>query len=222
MDISGLSGLGTSSAQASQSQLSSNFDMFLRLLTTQLQNQDPLQPTDTNQFTQQLVQYSQVEQQIKSNDQLTKLVGMQSNLQLQSALSYIGMDVRIAGDTFNYENGDFTFDYGFNGNAARARINILNEEGETVFTTNGALEGDTLHHYTWDGKDINGLDVPPGEYKIQIALLDAEGKAMTAETAVWGQVTGMEILNGQAILKMGEIPVSMDAVLAAQLRQSSI
>jgi len=219
--IGALSGIKTQQASSDIGGLSSNFDMFLRLLTTQLQNQDPLAPTDTNQFTNQLVMYSQVEQQIKSNDNLTKLVGLQGNLQLQSALSYMGKDVRIADDRFNYGGkGNFTFDYALPDNASQVKLNILDKDNNVVFTTNGALEGNKLHSFTWDGKDANGNQLPAGEYHIQVGALDGAGKAMTAETAVWGLVTGIEQLNGETILKLGNIPVKMDAVMAARVNGS--
>jgi flagellar basal-body rod modification protein FlgD len=220
MDVGSIANAAANEASTNRTQLSANFDMFLRLLTTQLQNQDPLEPTDTNQFTQQLVQYSQVEQQIKSNEQLASLVNLQGNLQLQSALSYVGMDVRVADDRFNYAGqGNTTFDYAFDENASQTKINIVNENGDVVFTANGALEGTKLHSFTWDGKDNNGLQAPQGQYSIRVSVLDGAGKAQTAETAVWGQVTGIEQINGKAILKLGDIPVDLSAIMAAQVHK---
>src|SRR5213083_902330 len=69
--------------------LASNFSTFLTLLTTQLKNQNPLDPLDTNQFTQQLVQFAGVEQQLKTNDQLTSLVSLQQSAQATQALVYV-------------------------------------------------------------------------------------------------------------------------------------
>src|SRR5215469_6276624 len=82
-------------ATSSKKQLSANFDTFLTLLTTQLQNQDPLQPMDSNQFTQQLVQFSQVEQQINSNQNLETLISATKNQTSQSAVSYLGKSLTI-------------------------------------------------------------------------------------------------------------------------------
>ena len=77
--------------------LASNFTTFLQLLTTQLKNQNPLDPLDTNQFTQQLVQFAQVEQQLKSNDQLAALVSLQKTAQQTQALGFVGMTVAVDG-----------------------------------------------------------------------------------------------------------------------------
>ncbi|HZZ11369.1 MAG TPA: flagellar hook capping FlgD N-terminal domain-containing protein, partial [Paraburkholderia sp.] len=83
---------GAGQSTASQ-QLAGNFDTFLTLLTTQLQNQDPLSPMDSTQFTQQLVAFSGVEQQINTNNNLQSLIALNQSQQAASAVSYIGHSV---------------------------------------------------------------------------------------------------------------------------------
>src|SRR5262244_2553546 len=78
-------------------EIASNFTTFLQLLTTQLKNQNPLDPLDTNQFTQQLVQFAQVEQQLKSNDQLATLVSLEKSAQNTQALAFVGETVGVKG-----------------------------------------------------------------------------------------------------------------------------
>src|SRR6201981_1569760 len=95
----------TSQAAGASKTLSSNFDTFLTLLTTQLQNQDPLSPMDSNQFTQQLVQFSQVEQQINTNDNLKSLITQGANQTGAYAVSYLGKAVTIAGGNAPLANG---------------------------------------------------------------------------------------------------------------------
>src|ERR1700733_7878735 len=87
---SGTSGTSSSSGAVDDTMIASNFTTFLQLLTTQLKNQDPLSPMDTNQFTQQLVQFAQVEQQMKSNDQLSQLISIEQGAQSTVALTYVG------------------------------------------------------------------------------------------------------------------------------------
>src|ERR1043165_493432 len=89
--------------------IAGNFQTFLTLLTTQLQNQNPLDPLDTNQFTAQLVQFAQVEQQLKSNDQLATLVSLQQTAQNTSALEYVGQTVDVDGNTTVLKNGEATW-----------------------------------------------------------------------------------------------------------------
>src|ERR1700760_3589524 len=96
---------GASLTSTAGSTLAGNFQTFLTLLTTQLQNQNPLDPLDTNQFTQQLVEFAGVEQQLKSNDQLSTLVSLQQTAQNTQALGFVGQTVSVDGSTQNLTNG---------------------------------------------------------------------------------------------------------------------
>src|SRR6266705_4032507 len=117
--VSGTTPLPTSSSSASSgSSLSSttdttlagNFQTFLTLLTTQLQNQNPLDPLDTNQFTQQLVQFASVEQQLKTNDQLTTLVSLQQTAQSTQALGFVGKTAVVDGNTTALSSSSATWE----------------------------------------------------------------------------------------------------------------
>src|SRR5712672_1575096 len=98
------SGSSGSLSSTTGSTLAGNFQTFLTLLTTQLQNQNPLDPLDTNQFTQQLVQFAGVEQQLKTNDQLTALVSLQQTAQSTQALGFVGKTAVVDGSTTNLVN----------------------------------------------------------------------------------------------------------------------
>src|ERR687895_765063 len=91
--------------------MASNFDQFLRLLTTQLKNQNPLDPLDTNQFTQQLVQFAQVEQQISMNTSLSTLIALQQATQTSAAMSFLGTTVEVEGSTTRLQGGQATWTY---------------------------------------------------------------------------------------------------------------
>src|SRR5262249_39509482 len=95
----------TVSGAISRNTLAGNFDSFLQLLTTQLKNQNPLDPLDTNQFTQQLVQFAQVEQQMKQNQQLETLISIQKSTQANTALAFVGSTVAVDGQTAKLTNG---------------------------------------------------------------------------------------------------------------------
>src|SRR5215217_4559085 len=103
--------------------ISQNFDTFLQLLTTQLKNQSPLDPLDTNQFTQQLVQFAQVEQQIKQNDSLATLISLQKATQTSAALGFLGSTVVVDGDTAQMTGGKAAWSFSSD-KAASAVINI--------------------------------------------------------------------------------------------------
>src|SRR5215467_9403144 len=128
-------GTGTSSASGALDnvEIASNFTTFLQLLTTQLKNQNPLDPLDTNQFTQQLVQFAQVEQQMKSNDQLSSLVSLEKSAQATTALAYVGATVVVDGSTAALTNGSATWNLNVT-KPSTATITIKDSTGQNVFT----------------------------------------------------------------------------------------
>src|SRR4030088_962846 len=124
--VSGTTPLPASSSSSSSSStsgttLAGNFQTFLTLLTTQLQNQNPLSPLDTNQFTQQLVQFAGVEQQLKTNDQLTALVSLQQTAQSTQALGFVGKTAVVDGSTAALTNASATWKLGVK---AKSNVNI--------------------------------------------------------------------------------------------------
>src|SRR6185437_4359943 len=141
--------------------LGSDFKTFLTLLTTQLQNHDPLSPLDTNQFTQQLVSFSQVEQAINANDKLANLVSLQSTDQSISALPLVGHTIEYADNQGALVNGEATFGYNLPSNAAAANIVITDANGQTVFQTPAETDSG-FHSFTWDGTTLDGSKAPDG------------------------------------------------------------
>src|SRR6478672_8665343 len=119
--------------------IASNFTAFLRLLTTQLQNQNPLEPLDTNQFTQQLVQFAQVEQQLRSNDQLETLVALQKSTQASAALDFVGKTVVISGATTHLGTDGNTVWTFSSPKPASATVTIKDSTGQTAFSSNYAI-----------------------------------------------------------------------------------
>src|SRR3546814_13205019 len=104
---------GTTQTPSASDSISATFDSFLTLLTTQLRYQDPISPMDTNEFTSQLVQFSQVEQSIQQNDNLETLIALQGANQIAFAASLTGKNVEIAGDALELEEGEsLTYEHG--------------------------------------------------------------------------------------------------------------
>src|SRR5450631_3198004 len=119
------SGAATIGTAVDNTMIASNFTTFLQLLTTQLKNQNPLDPLDTNQFTQQLVQFAGVEQQLKTNDQLTSLVTLQQTTQATQALGFVGKTATVDGSTTALTNSAATWNVGVKTNA-NVNISITN------------------------------------------------------------------------------------------------
>lgn len=191
---SATSALSTGEAQKDSSVLSANFDQFLTLLTTQMKYQDPLNPMESTEFTNQLVQYSQVEQQIKSNDYLEQVASYTEAYEVVEALGYVGLQIKHDGDTFKYgggENGSIAMSYSIDEDATINTITIKDNEGNTVITADGELSaGDYI--FAWDGMDAEGEAAPAGVYTIEVNALNQAGKNITATTIVPGYVEGIQ------------------------------
>jgi len=192
--------------------LGDNFNTFLKMLTTQLKNQDPTKPMDTNEMTQQLVQFASVEQTIGTNSRLDKLLKIQQANMVSSNLGYLGRTVSFEGDQFELrENtGPTPLGYELETAAKRVEIKILDKNGNTVRT----LTGDTAvgkHKIDWDYKDAAGEVVPPGAYSINVTPVAKDDKTfIIAKTYTFGTVSGIGSADGETTLSVygKEIPLS--------------
>ena len=216
MEVSsvGLTNTKTTDTDGSKS-LSETFDTFLSLLTTQLQNQDPLDPMDTEQFTQQLVSFSQVEQSIAANQKLDQLVELQTTSQLSTGVSYIGKSVEVVTDQLMLDGGSATLTYGLERKAAQTVISIVDQNGRPVRTVNGETDPGR-HEFVWDGRDANGVELPDGLYGFRVDPVDKDGTPVELASASIGRVTGVEIVDDTLTLNIGELGVPFDKVFAVR------
>lgn len=198
--------------------ISQNYEDFLKLLTVQLQNQDPTAPTDTNQLTQQIATLSQVEQQINTNQNLEKLITLFNATQYNSVVSYIGKQIEAAGDVGALQGGKAMFAYYLEREADQVQITIKNAAGDIVRTVNGTeLAG--RNQYQWDGKNAQGEQLPDGTYKIEVKAVDANNNEILSKTYTTGIVTSVDTANGQVYLSFGDISVPLESVIS--IRQPS-
>jgi flagellar basal-body rod modification protein FlgD len=194
---------------AAQQQLAGNFDTFLTLLTTQLQNQDPLNPMDSNQFTQQLVEFSQVEQQINTNDNLKTLIGQGANQTGAYAVSYLGKAVTVTSGKAPLANGQAVWNYNLDATAAQTILTVTDSNGQTVYT--GPGETAAGHHtFTWDGTSNTGAALPDGTYKLTVSPAAADGTSVQNEVSTTGVVSQVDMTGSTPQLMIGpmEIPLS--------------
>ena len=199
-----------STSGSSNDTLASNFTTFLQLLTTQLKNQNPLDPLDTNQFTAQLVQFAQVEQQLKSNTQLETLVSLQQTAQSTQALGFVGHIVAIDGQTSRLANG--TAGWSFNSpKPAAATVNIINSAGATVFTGTYSLNSG-VQNFVWDGRNNSGVMQPDGDYKLSITAKDAAGQNVSVSTEVQGIVDSVDVSKTPPVLSVNNTDYSLDKI----------
>ena len=200
----------TASTTSDSQTLAANFTAFLQLLTTQLQNQNPLDPLDTNQFTQQLVQFAQVEQQLKGNSQLEALVNIAKNSDKTSAISFVGARVVIEGATTRLDEGGATWAFASEKPAA-ASVTITDKSGQVAYSGSFTVDAGT-QVFTWDGKGTNGSMWPPGDYTISVVAKDASGQSVAISTEVEGVVDGADLTKNPPLLQMGSLTFTLDKI----------
>lgn len=199
----------TTSAASSQATFGKNFDTFLKLLTSQLQNQNPLSPMDTTQFTQQLVQFSSVEQAIKQNSNLETLISMQRNSQSANAVSYIGKEVDMTGDRVGLVNGEGKLTYTLPETASRVLINIYDNSGKLVTRMEGSNDAGA-NIVKWNGRSDTGSQLPDADYKVEITAMNGTGGPIPVDKKVSGTVSAVDYTNGTVLLTVNntKLPLS--------------
>ena len=194
----GSSASSGTNALASQ-QIAGNFQTFLQLLTTQLQNQNPLDPLDTNQFTQQLVEFAGVEQQLNANSSLQTLVSLQQTAQSTQALQFVGKTAVVNGSTNTLTNSSATWDVNIP-SSSTVTISIANSAGQTVFTGNYSAAAGNNQPFTWDGKGSDGTQWPDGQYSLTATAADASGNSVGVTTQIQGVVSSVDLTQSPPLL----------------------
>jgi flagellar basal-body rod modification protein FlgD len=217
--VSGSNGPTPSSLAGSRKTIADNFDTFLTLLTTQLKNQNPLEPLDTNQFTQQMVQFTSVEQQLKTNEFLEALVLGNNNTQAtmynaaNQAVGLIGKTVVAESTVSKLEDGKASWTYTASKDAPDTQITIRNAAGGVVYQQKLELSSGQ-GTFEWDGQDESGLDFPDGLYSITIDAKGADGKNVPVLSQVKGEVTSVDLTADEPILSVGGSRITLASVLS--------
>lgn len=190
--------------------LSNNFNDFLTLLTTQLKNQDPTTPMDTNTFTTELVQFTSVEQQISTNTNLTQLIQATQGSEVIQATDVVGKSLTVASTNIALQNGSGALSYNTT-TAEPVSIKITNAAGATVNTLTGTSTAGT-NSWKWDGTDSTGATLPDGSYGVAITGTNAAGTAAAVPFSVIGTATGVTNTNGVVAIQLGAVSVPFSSV----------
>jgi flagellar basal-body rod modification protein FlgD len=204
------SGAANSSTGVDKSTIAGNFQTFLQLLTTQLKNQNPLDPLDTNQFTQQLVQFAQVEQQLKSNDQLATLVSLEKSAQSTYALAFVGSTVAVDGASTALKDNSATWSLTTT-KPSSTTININSSTGQLVYSGSFTLQAGT-QNFVWDGKGNNGTQWPDGTYTLTATAKDASGNSVAVSTEIQNVVDSVDLTQTPPLLSIGGQNYAVDKV----------
>jgi len=205
----------TTPTSTAATRLSNNFDTFLQLLTTQLRNQDPTQPMNANEFTQQLVQYSQVEQQISTNDKLTQLLaGMQAN-QNTNALGFLGRRVSVNAAEAQPTAAGASWNFDFPANA-QYRMRVRDADGNVVHeTTQFGVTGATAN-FSWNGTRNDRQPIGSRPYTLELARI-AGSTATDVPVTRTAQVTAVDMSGSEPMLTVGGLQIGSSRVRAVAL-----
>jgi len=212
---------GTAAAEGRKTNIAGDFDTFLRLLTTQLANQDPLSPMDSNQFTEQLVQFASVEQSVAMNDKLEAIQTSLAADRFGAGAGYLGRAIEARVSTLRLgRTGTASFAMNVAEQPAQLAVNVKNASGKTIaqLLPPPAAGAQTV---VWDGRDKDGLRAPAGTYHVEVAAADAAGTPIPVSTHLSGIVDAVESEDGTLFLDVAGHRVALSDVTAVRLPASN-
>ncbi len=192
--------------------LSGNFQNFLQMLMTQLKNQDPTSPMDTNQFTTELVQFSSVEQQISTNSNLAQLIQLTQGDTIIQSSSLLGKGVAVQSASLPLQNGTGAVQF----TAAAGQkivVNVSDSKGALQKTTQfAAVQG--TNNWIWDGTNNVGNPLPDGVYQVAVVTAGGGSAGTAVPFSVVGTATGVKVQNNAVQLQLGGVTVPFSSILS--------
>tara|TARA_R110000868_G_scaffold6758_12_gene37731 strand:- start:596 stop:1267 length:672 start_codon:yes stop_codon:yes gene_type:complete len=198
---------------AAKNKLAEDLDSFLLLLTQQLKAQDPLSPMDSSEFTNQLVQFAQVEQQIGSNENLTELIGLSQQSIASNSVNYIGHTVEGVSSQVPMQDGNLKAAYGINDDAKTVTVVVRDNAGDIIYSEAGETRKG-VHEFNWDGVDSQGNQLPDGTYSISATAIAGDDTPIETYITAFGRVTGVTNIDGQTLLLLGQVGLPIGDVLS--------
>jgi flagellar basal-body rod modification protein FlgD len=170
--------MAAASAPSPVTGIGADYNTFLKLLTTQMQNQDPLDPMDTSEYTQQLAQYSQLEQSVQQTGTLKEVLAQLSAQEMMQASSFIGREARFDSPVAGLGKDPATWTYYVNGAPAKITGTITDASGAVVKTV--TLDPATQGRFEWDGVKDNGSQAAEGAYTFKLTAVNTAGHGLDA------------------------------------------
>lgn len=214
MEVSAVTSVPDSSkADKTAVKLADTFDSFLTLLTTQLTHQDPLEPLDPNEFTDQLVSFTNVEQSIATNKNLEQLLASYQSNELASAVSFIGKAIEAPGATSVLNKGSARWSYNLAAQSEATTIKVVDSSGKTVFQAIGQT-GLGRHEFEWDGNDSLSNPLPDGPYTLLVSAADSQNTAIDTTTNLIATAQGVLTEDGVNKVDVGGFTVPLNSIVA--------
>jgi flagellar basal-body rod modification protein FlgD len=186
---------------------------FLNLLVTELQNQNPLDPTNSTDFINQLTSYANFDQQQTLNSNMGTLVSSLNSLLTLNSSNYIGQTVTAKTDTGTLKDGQISFGYSLESAASDVTLSVKDSSGNTVWTGSGTTASGT-NSFTWDGTTTDGTQLTDGgQYTLNVSATDSTGQSVYGYTTVTGKVTSIDNSSGTPMLNIGSTSVSTSNVI---------
>jgi flagellar basal-body rod modification protein FlgD len=195
----------------SQTSLANNFEMFLTLLTEQMKAQDPLNPLDSTEFVNQLVNFSSVEQEIRSNQNLESLISIQAASAQGAAVGFIGREATVGSPDASLKDGEAEWTYVMPENSQGTLLSIKDSNGRTVATFEGEITTGT-HTLEWNGEDQTGNAMDDGIYTLEISAVNADGNPMQPDILTTARVTGVDFSGSEVVVELDGIFVRLSSV----------
>ncbi len=211
-------------SDAGLSQLAEDFSSFLTLFTTQLKNQDPTDPQDASEFTNQIVAFTEVEQSINTNKKLDDLIELSSKGNYDP-VSYIGKSVETVGNVTQLYNGSTDISFTVEEAVRQGEIFVYNEKGALVYKKafdDPAWYGPGVHRFTWDGKGTDGNQQPDGMYSVTVSILDSNGSPKELSTTVSGIIDGVYMESEEPVLLIGKYGVPMSSITSIKATKPAV
>ena len=177
---------------------------FLKLLVTQLKNQDPLKPMDNTAFVAELAKFSQLDQSTKQVQLLEKSIAQQTDSMQYTLLPMIGRNVQVEGSLIDLNNGPAKLTYALEREASTVRVTIQDKQGKAIRVLDLGTQSAGKQEVQWDGRNQNGLLMPNGTYQYQVLAKDAKGAAVVAAPSSVLTISGVRMVDGTPQLAAGD------------------
>jgi flagellar basal-body rod modification protein FlgD len=210
--VTAATGATATAASKAKTGLADSFDTFLTLLTAQLQNQDPLKPMDSTEFTSQLVQFTSVEQQIAQNENLENILAAQRSSAASSAVGYLGKSAIANTDQAGLVNGRASWTLNLPSTPNSLDLSIVDANGRVVATGAGAIAAGE-QTIAWDGKSFNGQQLPNGGvYSLRVTAKNGNGDLITPTLSQKGMISGVDLSGTSPRLTLNGTPVDIATI----------